>query len=111
MACNYRPADSCPALPCPAPCSRRTAVVAMFEACVQQGVPLGHLAAHMHDTFGQALANILAALQLGVATVDASGQWKWSGRVDATGMAGCAARVSCAASLRQPLPPLYCCSP
>lgn len=35
-------------------------------------LPASKLAAHMHDTYGQALANILAALQLGVATVDAS---------------------------------------
>src|SRR5205823_10532120 len=30
------------------------------------------LAVHFHDTYGQALANILAALQLGVAVVDAA---------------------------------------
>lgn len=30
------------------------------------------LAVHFHDTYGQALANIYAALQLGIATVDAS---------------------------------------
>lgn len=35
-------------------------------------MPAAKLAAHMHDTYGQALANILTALQLGVATVDAS---------------------------------------
>ena len=32
----------------------------------------GQLAVHCHDTYGQALANILVALQAGVATVDAS---------------------------------------
>ena len=30
------------------------------------------LAVHCHDTYGQALANILVALQQGIATVDAS---------------------------------------
>lgn len=35
-------------------------------------VPINRLAVHFHDTYGQALANIFAALQLGVATVDAS---------------------------------------
>lgn len=35
-------------------------------------MPVSRLAAHMHDTYGQGLANILAALQLGVATLDAS---------------------------------------
>ena len=30
------------------------------------------LAVHCHDTYGQALANILVALQRGIATVDAS---------------------------------------
>jgi hydroxymethylglutaryl-CoA lyase len=35
-------------------------------------VPIGRLAIHFHDTYGQALANILAALQLGVAVMDAA---------------------------------------
>jgi hydroxymethylglutaryl-CoA lyase len=35
-------------------------------------VPIGRLAVHFHDTYGQALANILAALQLGVSVVDAA---------------------------------------
>lgn len=35
-------------------------------------VPVEQLAAHFHDTYGQALANLLAVLQLGVNTVDAS---------------------------------------
>ncbi len=35
-------------------------------------VPIDRLAVHFHDTYGQALANILAALQLGVAVVDAA---------------------------------------
>ncbi len=35
-------------------------------------VPVPKLAIHFHDTRGQALANILACLELGVATVDAS---------------------------------------
>jgi isopropylmalate/homocitrate/citramalate synthase len=39
---------------------------------VAERVPLQHLAAHFHDTYGQALANLLAVLQLGVRTVDSS---------------------------------------
>jgi hydroxymethylglutaryl-CoA lyase len=35
-------------------------------------VGLEHLAVHYHDTYGQALANIYASLELGVATVDSS---------------------------------------
>lgn len=35
-------------------------------------VPIGKLAGHYHDTYGQALANIYASLELGVATFDAS---------------------------------------
>ena len=35
-------------------------------------VPLKYLAVHFHDTYGQALANIFAALQLGVSTIDSS---------------------------------------
>ena len=44
---------------------------AMIEA-VARRVPVGKLAGHYHDTYGQALANIYASLELGVATFDAS---------------------------------------
>ncbi len=44
---------------------------AMIEA-VAERVPLERLAVHFHDTYGQALVNILACLELGVATVDSS---------------------------------------
>lgn len=44
---------------------------AMLEA-VAARVPLEDLALHFHDTYGQALANILSCLELGVATVDSS---------------------------------------
>jgi isopropylmalate/homocitrate/citramalate synthase len=43
----------------------------MIEA-VAAHVPVERLAAHFHDTYGQALANLLAVLELGVATVDTS---------------------------------------
>jgi len=35
-------------------------------------VPVEKLAAHFHDTYGQALANLLAVMELGVATIDSS---------------------------------------
>ncbi len=35
-------------------------------------VPIAKLAAHFHDTYGQALANLLAALEMGIAVIDAS---------------------------------------
>lgn len=41
-------------------------------ATVAERVPMEKLAIHFHDTRGQALANIQACLELGVATVDAS---------------------------------------
>tara|TARA_R110002072_G_scaffold123977_9_gene259362 strand:+ start:1778 stop:2686 length:909 start_codon:yes stop_codon:yes gene_type:complete len=41
-------------------------------AAVAEELPVGRLAVHFHDTYGQALANILACLELGVATVDSS---------------------------------------
>jgi hydroxymethylglutaryl-CoA lyase len=44
---------------------------AMIEACAKR-VPLERLAGHYHDTYGQALANIYASLEMGVATFDAS---------------------------------------
>ena len=44
---------------------------AMIDACAQR-VPLDRLAGHYHDTYGQALANIYASLEMGIATFDAS---------------------------------------
>jgi isopropylmalate/homocitrate/citramalate synthase len=44
---------------------------AMLEATARV-VPMERLAVHMHDTYGQALANIYASLELGVAVVDSS---------------------------------------
>lgn len=46
----------------------------MFRACMDAGLPAERLAAHMHDTYGQALANILASLQLGIRVIDSSGE-------------------------------------
>lgn len=43
----------------------------MFELAAGK-VPITALAGHFHDTYGQALANILASLELGLATFDAS---------------------------------------
>jgi hydroxymethylglutaryl-CoA lyase len=43
----------------------------MIEA-VAAHIPIAALAVHFHDTWGQALANIFAALQLGIAGVDSS---------------------------------------
>ncbi|MEX2525239.1 MAG: hydroxymethylglutaryl-CoA lyase [Gammaproteobacteria bacterium] len=39
---------------------------------VSEMVPVEQLALHFHDTYGQALANIYACLELGVATVDSA---------------------------------------
>ena len=41
-------------------------------AAVAQSVPRERLAVHFHDTYGQALANILASLECGIATIDSS---------------------------------------
>ncbi|MEL7448558.1 MAG: hydroxymethylglutaryl-CoA lyase [Pseudomonadota bacterium] len=46
---------------------------------VQESVDISQLAVHFHDTRGQALANILACVEIGVAVVDAS----------VTGLGGC----------------------
>jgi hydroxymethylglutaryl-CoA lyase len=48
--------------------SRSQALVESVAAVV----PLEMLAVHFHDTYGQALANILAVLELGVSVVDSS---------------------------------------
>jgi hydroxymethylglutaryl-CoA lyase len=47
-------------------------VAALLAAFSDAGVGVDRLAVHFHDTYGQALANTLAALRCGVRTVDAS---------------------------------------
>ncbi|SHK58598.1 hydroxymethylglutaryl-CoA lyase [Pseudonocardia thermophila] len=47
-------------------------VDAVLDACIAAGIGVDKLAVHFHDTYGQALANTLAALRRGVTTVDAS---------------------------------------
>ena len=47
-------------------------VTALLAAFAERGIDVSALAVHFHDTYGQALANTLAALQSGVTTVDAS---------------------------------------
>lgn len=49
------------------PGSTRAAIEAVMKY-----LPAGQLAGHFHDTYGQALANIYAALECGVATFDSS---------------------------------------
>ena len=51
---------------------------ALFRRVAEQ-VPVAALAGHFHDTYGQALANLYAALEVGVATFDCS----------VTGLGGC----------------------
>lgn len=46
---------------------------------ISSGVPVAVIAVHFHDTYGQALCNVLAAMELGVTTVDSS----------AAGLGGC----------------------
>ena len=43
----------------------------LFRSCLKR-VPVEKLAGHYHDTYGQALANIYASMELGVATFDSS---------------------------------------
>jgi isopropylmalate/homocitrate/citramalate synthase len=47
-------------------------VTALIEAMAAAGIGTDRLAVHFHDTYGQALANTLAALRAGVTVVDAS---------------------------------------
>jgi hydroxymethylglutaryl-CoA lyase len=46
--------------------------IALMLRAVAAEVPMAALAIHAHDTYGQALANVLTALELGVAVVDSS---------------------------------------
>jgi len=44
----------------------------LFRTVAEEFVPVSRLASHCHDTFGQGVANVLAAMGEGVATHDAS---------------------------------------
>lgn len=46
-------------------------VHAVVEVCARE-VGIDRLAVHLHDTYGQALANVYAALQVGISVVDCS---------------------------------------
>ncbi len=41
----------------------------MVEAVAQQ-IPIDRLAAHFHDTYGQALVNLYAVMELGISVID-----------------------------------------
>ena len=47
-------------------------VTVMLEAFLRAGIEVDALAVHFHDTYGQALANTLAALRAGVSCIDAA---------------------------------------
>jgi hydroxymethylglutaryl-CoA lyase len=47
-------------------------VAVLLEALAHKGISVDQLAVHFHDTYGQALANTLVALQHGITVVDAS---------------------------------------
>jgi hydroxymethylglutaryl-CoA lyase len=47
-------------------------VRALIDRIVARGIALDVIGVHFHDTYGQALANTLAALISGVTTIDAS---------------------------------------
>ena len=47
-------------------------VVALLDALAAAGVGADRIAVHFHDTYGQALTNTYAALEMGVATFDCS---------------------------------------
>ncbi len=52
-------------------CGTPTEALKLFEK-ISKSINIKKVAAHFHDTYGQALANIYAVLQLGVQTIDTS---------------------------------------
>ncbi len=47
-------------------------VEALIDGYLSAGIHAARLAVHFHDTYGQALANVLTAMRMGVSVVDAS---------------------------------------
>ncbi|WP_418328364.1 hydroxymethylglutaryl-CoA lyase [Rhodococcus oxybenzonivorans] len=64
-------------------------VTELIGALVDSGIGIEAIAVHFHDTYGQALANVLAALHCGVRTIDSS----------AGGLGGCPFAESSAGNL------------
>lgn len=64
-------------------------VASVLGAFAAAGTPVGSLAVHFHDTYGQALANTLIALREGITVVDAS----------AGGLGGCPYAASATGNL------------
>lgn len=48
------------------------AVTDMLQRLLAAGIPIEALGVHFHDTYGQALSNTLASLQMGITRIDAS---------------------------------------
>jgi len=44
----------------------------LLSAHRDAGIPVERIAVHFHDTYGQGLANVLTAIELGVSVVDSS---------------------------------------
>lgn len=44
----------------------------LFDILLNEGVPFSRLAGHFHDTFGQAVANVVTAYEMGVRIFDSS---------------------------------------
>ena len=44
----------------------------LLQAIISNGIPSNKLAIHCHDTYGQAVANIAQALEMGIRCVDSS---------------------------------------
>ena len=47
-------------------------MTAVLDSLIDAGIPIERVAVHTHNTYGQALANVYAALQAGVRQFDAS---------------------------------------
>jgi hydroxymethylglutaryl-CoA lyase len=64
-------------------------VTALIRGVVEAGIDVADIGVHFHDTYGQALANVAAALRAGVSVVDSS----------AGGLGGCPFAESSAGNL------------
>jgi hydroxymethylglutaryl-CoA lyase len=47
-------------------------IEALLTKLFEEGIPAAKLAVHLHDTYGQALANVLIALRMGISVIDSS---------------------------------------
>ena len=86
-------------------------VVAVLDRVEAAGVPRDRIALHLHDTYGQALANVLAGLEAGITEFDSSAGDSVVARTRNRRLATWQPRIWCGCSTVSASTPVSTCQP